>query len=232
MNGFGLTLGALNYAELTLALIALALLMKRHALGRYKSLTAILMLSPLLSGAFFLLNHYLNSTNRHLSYEIYFYSYWSISIVEAVLMFMFCYEILTRLFSPFPELRSISTRLFGSAVFLCCVVSARFFFIQHMSGARILVAEAVQISLLEGGITFLTAMVIFVSLRPLGLRFRNRLPDFGLGLIFFAAGVFFKMMAGGAPWTLILGGVVICAQLISWIVAIAWPESARQIVSV
>jgi hypothetical protein len=183
------------------------------------------------TGIFFLLNHYLNSTNRHLLYEIYFYSYWSISIVESVLMFMFCYEILTRLFSSLPELRSISTRVFGWAVFLCCAVSARFFFIQHMSAVRLLVAEAGQIKLLEVGITFLTAVVIFVSLRPLGLRVRSRLPAFGLGLIFCAMGIFLTM-THGAPWIMILGSVAICAQLISWIVAIAWPESARQIVSV
>ena len=214
-----------------MALIALALLAKRHALGRYKSLTAILIVSPLWTGVFFFLSHYLYSTNRHLLYEIYFYLYWSVWIVEAILMFIFCYEILTRLFSSLPEVRSISTRIFGCAVFLCCAICARFFFMPHMSTARLLVSEVGQLKLLEVGITLLTAMVVFVCLRPLGVRFRSRLPAFGLGLIFCAMGIFLTM-THGAPWIMILGGVAICAQLISWIVAIAWPESAREIVSV
>jgi len=227
--------GALIYAEVVLALIALILLAKKHALGQYKSLAAILIFIFLGNVVGLVLTH-LHPADRHLLYEIYFYSYWSGWIVEAILMPMFCYGILTRLFSSLPELRSISTRVFGWIVVFWCVVSARFFFMPHMSAARFLTVEATQLKLLEGSLSLLTAMVVFVCIRPLGLRPRGPLPAFGFGLIFSAMIVFssplFRNWAQYYSSIVIFGGVAICAQLISWVAAISWSESASQIVSV
>ena len=77
--------GALTYVPAVLALTALILLAKRHALGQYKSLAAILMF--LFSGGVVgLVMTHLHPTNRHLLYEIYFYYFWSGWIVEAILM--------------------------------------------------------------------------------------------------------------------------------------------------
>jgi hypothetical protein len=242
MNGFGSTNAlaetvsvALICVEAILALIALILLAKKHALGQYKSLAAILIFifsgnvvgSPIT---------HLHPTNRHLLSEIYFYSFWSGWIVEAILMPIFCYGILTRLFSSLPELRSISTRVFGWIVFLWCAVSASFFFMPHMNAMHLMVAEATQLKRLEGGISLLTAMVVFVCIRPLGLQLRSPLPAFGLGLIFSAMIIFSSGFGRTDPqryiWIMIFGSVAICAQLISWVAAISWSEPARQTVSV
>jgi hypothetical protein len=236
-NGFGLIThidGALIYVEVALPLIALALLAKKHALGQYKSLAAIFVVLFLGSVAGLVMTH-LHPANRHLLYEVYFYYFWSASIVGAILMLMFCYGILTRLFSSLPELRSISTRVFGWIVVFWCVVSARFFFMPNMSAARFLAVEATQLKLLEGSLSLLTAMVVFVCIRPLGLRLRGPLPAFGLGLIFSAMIVFssplFRNWAQYYSSIVIFGGVAICAQLIAWVAAISWSEPAQQIVS-
>jgi hypothetical protein len=238
MDGFGLThiLGvAFPYVEPVLALTALILLAKKHALGQYKSL-AVILIFIFLGNVVGTLTAHLHPTNRHLLYEIYFYSFWSVWIVEAILMPVFCYGILTRLFSSLPELRSISTRVFGWIVFSWCVVSARFSFMPHINAMHLIAAEANQLKRLEGGISLLTAMVVFVCIRPLGLRLRSRLPAFGLGLIFSAMEVFSVHLSVIAPrhfvWIVIFGGVAICAQLISWVAAILWSEPARQTVGV
>lgn len=224
---------ALDYVEVVLALIALILLAKRHALGRYKSLVAILIFIFSTSVVGLLMAH-LHPTNRHLLYEVYFYWYWSGTIVEAILMPIFCYEILTWLFSSLPEMRSIATRVFGFSVLLWCARLASFFFIPHLNAARLLAVEATQLKLLEGGLSLLTAMVVFVSIRPLGLRLRSPLPAFGLGLIFSAMIVFSYGLFTNAPqyyfWTGIFGSIAICAQLLSWVAAISWSEPARQVV--
>jgi hypothetical protein len=230
-------IGVLTYVEVVLALIALALLGKKHALSQYKSLAAILILTPSMTVVFSLLTHYLYSTDRHLLYEIYFYMFWPNSIVEAILIVMFCYVVLTRLFSSLPELRSISTRVFGWIVFFWCAVSARFFFMPHMNAVHLMVAEATQLKLLEGGVSFLTGMVVFVSIRPLRLLLRSRLPAFGLGLIFCAMGIFFDHLSvefkiALGHWIMILGSGAICAQLISWVAGIVWREPVREVVSV
>ena len=226
--------GALAYVEVVLVLIALILLVKRHGLGRYKSLAAILIFI-FLGNVFGLVMMHLHPTDRHLLYEVYFYWYWSASIVEAILMLVFCHGILTRLFSSSPELRSISTRVFGWIVFLWCAVSASFVFMPHMNGWHLVAAEAIQLKQLEGGISLLTTMVVFVCIRPLGLRLRSPLPAFGLGLIFSAMIVFsysFRNTPQHYFWIVIFGSAAICAQLISWVAAISWSEPARQIVSV
>jgi hypothetical protein len=238
MNGFGLThpvSALLPYAEAVLALTALILLAKKHALGQYKSL-AVILVFIFLANAVATLTAHLHPTNRHLPYEIYFYSFWSVWIVEAILMPVFCYGILTRLFSSLPELRSISTRVFAWIVLSWCVVSASFFFMPHRNAMHLIAAEATQLKRLEEGISLLTAMVVFVCIRPLGLRLRSRLPAFGLGLIFSAMEIFSGHLSAIAPrhfvWIVIFGGVAICAQLISWVAAILWSEPARQTVSV
>jgi hypothetical protein len=238
MNGFGLMAhikGALIYVPAVLALIALILLAKKHAFGQYKSLAAILIFIFSGSVVAFALTQ-MHPANRRLLYEIYFYYFWSGWIVEVILMPIFCYGILTRLFSSLPELRSISTRVFKWIVFVWCAVSASLFFMQNLNAMQLMVAEATQLKLLEGGISLLTAMIVFVSVRPLGLRLRSPLPAFGLGLIFSAMIVFSHPLFINSPqyysWIVIFGGVAICAQLISWVAAISWSEPARQIVSV
>jgi hypothetical protein len=227
-------IGALTYVEVVLPLIALALLTKKHAFGQYKSLAAILMFL-FLGGVVGLVMTHLHPTNRHLLYEVYFYCFWSGSIVEAILMPIFCYGILTRLFSSLPEMGSISTRVFGFFVLLWCARLASFFFMPHMNAARLLAVEATQLKLLEGSLSLLTAMVVFVCIRPLGLRLRGPMPAFGLGLIFSAMIVFssplFRNWAQYYSWIMIFGGIAICAQLIFWVAAISWSEPARQIVS-
>jgi hypothetical protein len=227
-------IGALTYVEAVLALIALALLAKKHALGQYKSLVAIL-ISIFLGNVVGLVLTHLHPADRHLLYEIYFYSYWSGWIVEAILMTIFCYGILTQLFSSLPELRSISTRVFNWIVFVWCAVSARLFFMPHMKVVHLLAAEATQLKLLEGGISLLTAMIVFVCMRPLGLHLRGPLPAFGLGLIFSAMIVFSSPLSRNwaqyYSWIVIFGSVAFCAQLISWVAAILWSEPARQIES-
>jgi len=241
MNGFGLThiIRALPYVEGVLALIALTLLVKNHVLGQYKSLAAILVLifSWSVYYVFNFLTSYQHPADRHLLNEIYFYFYWSSLAVEAILMPIFCYRVLTRLFSSLPEMLSISTRVFLWIVFLWCVMSARFFFMPHMNAFRLIAVEAIQLRLLEGGVSVLTAMVVFVCIRPLGLRLRSPLPAFGLGLIFSAMIIFSHELLGkNSPqhyfWIVIFGSVALCAQLISWVAGISWSEPARQIVSV
>jgi hypothetical protein len=238
MNGFGLAhiIGALPYVEVVLVLSALALLVKKHASGQYKSLVAVLIL--IFSGSVVgLLITHLHPADRHLLYVIYFYSFWSGWIVETILMPIFCYGILMRLFSSLPAMQSVSTRVFGWIVLLWCAVCARFFFMPHMKGFRLMTFEATQLRLLEGGISLFTAMIVFVCIRPLGLRLRSPLPAFSLGLIFSAMGIFSSPLFRGTTaqqykWIVIFGSVVLCAQLISWVAGISWGEPARQIVSV
>ena len=228
-------IGALTYIEVMLALLALALLAKKHALGQYKSLVAILIFifSADVVGSLIAHQH---PANLHLVREIYFYFYWSASIVEAILMLIFCYGILTRLFSSLPEMRSVSTRVFGWIVLLWCAGSTSFFFTPHMKAARLLAVEITQLKLLEGGISLLTAMVVFICIRPLGHRLRGPMPAFGLGLIFsamivFSNSLFRNYSAQYYFWIVIFGSGAICAQLISWVAAISWSEPAGQIVS-
>jgi hypothetical protein len=105
----------------------------------------------------------------------------------------------------------------------------------HMNGFHLVVAEATQLKPLEGGISLLTATVVFGCMRPLGLRLRSPLPAFGIGLIFSAMIVFSYGLFQHSPqvyiWTVQFGSVAICAQLLSWVAAISWSERARRIVS-
>ncbi len=234
MNGSGLTQAisvALLLLEAVLALIALVLLVKKHALGQYKSLTAILMLMLFASVVNLIFPH-LHPTDRHLLYSVYFYWFWSAAAVETILMLVFCHGILMRVFWSFPKLQSISTRVFWLVVFLWVAASVSFDLIPPISGARLVMAEGSQLRLLEGGVSFLAALVVFACIRSLGLELRSRLPGFGLGLMFFAMNIFSTRLNAqfDRNWVMIFVSLAICAQLLSWIAAVSWPEPAREVV--
>jgi hypothetical protein len=245
MNGFRSThiiLMALQSVEAGLALIALILLGAKHAWGQYKSLAAVLVLI-VWGGAVSLLTVQLSGIiERHLAYRIYFWCFWSSFIVEAILMLLFCYWILTHLFSSVPKLRFASTRVFWAIVLLWGVMSVSHRFNPPMTAMRLLIADATQLKLLEGEVAFFTAVTIFACIRPLGLQLRSPLPAFGLGLMFSAMSIFSDQLLssgllGGIgvwkfKWFAIFGGVAVCAQLLCWVAAVSWSEPERQIVSV
>jgi hypothetical protein len=158
-------------------------------------------------------------------------------VVESILMLVFCYGILARLFSSSPKLRTISTRVFLGIVFLWCALSASLFFEPHLKGVRLVIAAATQFQGLVMGVSFLTAVAVFVCIRPFGLQIRSPLPAFGLSLIFCAMGIFSGHLYGRISelqynWLQIFSGVAVCAVLLCWVAAISWSESARQTVSV
>lgn len=228
---------ALTYVEAGLVLIAVTLLSAKHAWGRYKSLAAIFMVI-LCGNAVCLMSVQLSGIiDRHLAYRIYFDSYWSSWIVEAILMIVFCYGILTRLFWSVPNLRFIAMRVFWAIVLLWVVMSAGPLFRPHLTAMRLVVADATQLQQLAEQVSLFTAVTVFASIRPLGIELRSPLPAFGLGLVF-SAMIFFsdQFMAGaGGAWTFqrleIFDGAVVCAQLMCWIAAICWLEDGREIVS-
>jgi hypothetical protein len=237
LNGFELSQifrVVLPYAKEGLALLVLCLLVKQGALSRYKSLLALLLLIFLTNGFGLLFSH-LRPT--HLLYGFYFYSFWLGSMIQAILMLAFCYELLMRVFSSLPELQSISTRVFRWVVVLGCVSSAVLGFSPSFSGTRLFVEEIIQLSLLQGLICFCTALVVFAYLRTLGLPLRSRISGFALGILFSAMSVFPTHLPGELQmehyvWIAIFVCAAVCAQLISWVAAMLWPEPVRVIVAV
>ena len=228
---------ALTYLEAGLVLIAVTLLSAKHAWGRYKTLAAILVFLLWGSALSLLTPHLYKVVERHLLYKIYFYSYWLSFIVEAILMVVFCYGILTRLFWSVPNLRFIAIRVFWGIVLLWGAMSAGPLFRPHLTAMRLVVPVATQVQQLADEVSLFTAVTVFASIRPLGIELRSPLPAFGLGLVFSAMILFsdqFMTGAGGA-WTFqrleIFDGAVVCAQLMCWIAAISWLEDGREIVS-
>ena len=78
----------------------------------------------------------------------------------------------------------------------------------HMNAARFLVVEATQLKLLEGSLSLLTAMVVFLCIGPPGRRLRGPLPALGLGLIFICDDRIFVSAVTNSPehysWIVIL----------------------------
>lgn len=226
-----------SYLEAGLALIALTLLGARHAWGRYRSLTAFFGFLLWGNTARLLIPHLHKFVERHLLYKIYFDCYWSSWIVEAILMIVFCYGILTRLFWSVPNLRFIAIRVFWAIVLLWGVMSASQLFAPYLSGMRLVVADAEQLQQLAGEVALFTAVTVFAGIRPLGIELRSPLPAFGLGLGFSAMILFSDQLmtstrgAGGFQRFMIFDGAVVCAQLLCWIAAISWLEDGREIVS-
>jgi len=235
-SNFSVTSNALLIAQGLLGLMAILLLVKKHAIGRYKSLTAILILL-LIPGAVCgvvmpAVTHLYPSYPRSVFYAYYFYSYWSLTAAQTILMFIFCCGIMVRSLLLLPGLQRDSIRACIWAGSLICVYSAATAAYAHLVSARLLVATISLIQMQLAAVSLCVILFVFVYMRRLGFERHSSLAWFNLGLLFSVLGIYAPLIWSHSPngyvWCVIVQNLAICIQLGCWIVALALPEAVPQ----
>jgi hypothetical protein len=240
MSGFGSTkelVTTFSYvsscAGMALALAGLILLVKKQTFRRYKSLAGLLVL-PLLSGAvlFVVKAKMVGASDRHLLYETYFYCYWSFATAETILMFVFCFEVLTQLFSSLPRVKIFSIRIFWGFVFLSSISCGLVLFRPHLYGWRVWTSAVITLRQSEAVSSLCVALAVFLCMRLFGLQTRKQLLGLSLGLLFYAVSVvgiplLFQLHSGGNQWSGTFVGLAVCAQFLCWAVALSLSDTVR-----
>ena len=218
----------LVYAEPLLSLVVLIAFLKAGLGCRLPATRNYLFLR---NGATVLLfgileiNHFIAITSLA-QYKAYFYTYWTLYLVGAVLIFFVIREIYSELMRPVPHLRKLGMMAFRWAIAISCIiaaiiaVSASVAPIHNFAAKLVYVAQLCyhSISVLE------LCLLAFVALtiQSLGRSFRSPLFGLALGLGIEAASVFLvasvNIWEKARFWTFanLLNEIVIIAVLIMW----------------
>lgn len=165
-------------------------------------------------------------------YSLYFYSYWALELMEALIRIIVIWELLEGVSRDIQHHRNCSARdlAFGFVVFLiCCIIFAWYL----VSGSSSSIRNVMQASIAADT---LTVGVALLSLRwsvRCGLRFRSHAMTISLGMaVFVLSKVLVHWVAGlhhASHWSILERGLkplyLIC--LLAWCVYLYLDEPAK-----
>ncbi len=168
----------------------------------------------------------------HAYFSVYFFSYWTIYIVSAALLFFICLEVFRSALSAFPGLMRIGLALFRWAILISLIVT--FFSISFVHFGAHIIPEVADGLMRAVGVLAL-CLLAFLCLGMNALRLSARDAAFGIALGFglMSANDFtFASLVSAhvsltAPLQFAYEALVLAALLI-WTVYCAWPEPARK----
>lgn len=226
----------LMYAEPLLSLVVLIAFLKSGLARRLPATRNYLFLrigsTILLYGI--LEMHHLIAIAGTTQYQIYFYTYWTLYLAGAVLIFFVIREIYSELMRPVPHLRRLGMMAFRWAVAISCIFagivlfSAGFVPAHNLGGKLVYLAQLSfrSVSVLE---LCLLAFVV-LTIHSMGRSFRSPLFGIALGLGIEAASEFLVntvvIWRHEKVWSaanLVTEGVIV-AVLLTWTVYFLLPE--------
>lgn len=227
---------ALLYLEPLACLGALILMFRRSQIRQYLCLAALLA-TRLVSDAICI--PVLHMGGRQLTalsaYKIYFYTYWSSYVVEAVLGFLLIASLYRLAMVPLPGLRRLGKMMFQLAACLGVVIAVTLAFSPHLSGQPFFTNFFMQLQRVQSVITLCMLLFVCLVAGPLGLSFRSKIVGISLGL-----GVMATADLVGSAWLAdkksmasvydIMNGLAILAALSIWSAYFAMPEPKRRMI--
>jgi hypothetical protein len=169
---------------------------------------------------------------KNIFFTAYFYTYWTIYIASAVLLFFVCMEVFRSALSAFPGLMKFSIVIFRWAVLASVIVSFSTISFPHRG---ILLIPSVALGMMRSVSIVELCLLGFLCLGMNALRLSARDMAFGiaLGLGVMSANDFVQSMVISthtsltAPWQFVYESVILLA-LGMWVAYCALPEPARQ----
>jgi len=169
---------------------------------------------------------------KNLFFTAYFYTYWTIYIASAVLLFFVCMEVFRSALSAFPGLTKFSIVIFRWAVLASVIVSFSTISFSHRG---IMLIPSVAFGLMHSVSIVELCLLGFLCLCMNALRLSPHDLSFGIALGFgvFSANEFVATLLISihtsltAPWQFVYQAVIL-ATLGMWVAYCALPEPARQ----
>ena len=227
-------LNVLTYLEPTLCAVALIILCLSRSARKFLFLTAFLAIrlcSTLVCLAFMRLSS--AGIERHLAYELYFYTYWISYAVEAILSLVVIYSVFNIAMRPLPGLQRLGILVFRWAaaisVALAFVVACN----SHDSGSEMIRLVVTQLQQTSSILTLCLLLFVCFAVRPMGLDYWSRIfgLSFGLGIMATASlidSAWITKSPNVHSALSVANGVATCLTFVIWSTYFAFPEKKQR----
>ncbi len=172
---------------------------------------------------------------RHAAYKLYFYTYWSTYVLEAVVSVYVVLGIFQLAMTPLPGLRNLGMLVFRWAaaisVAITLIVSAG----PHEPGKLFLMSLVMLLQQISSVLTLCLLLFVCFAIRPMGLTFRSRIfgVSFGLGLLSacnLSQAAWFPHSPHIDSFVNMFTGIIGCLTLCVWSAYFSLPEPKRRII--
>lgn len=227
----------LVYAEAFASGVALLLLARRKQLRTYKFFALYLALHLVMG--FSLISIYQVSSvyiNKYLAYKLYFYSYWSGYVAEAVLIFLTIQSMFKLAMEPLEGLQRLGLLIFRWAASISMILAVATSITPGLTSTSFIIGAASQLQRSQSILTLCLLLFLCLAAQPLGLTYRSRV--FGISLGF---GILATFELVQSAWlshnpqlfslmNVIRGSAVIFSILL-WIGYFVLPEPKRKLIT-
>jgi hypothetical protein len=228
----GFVMSAMSVSEFVLWITLALLFWKKRLTRRFPAMGAYLALHVASTPILLAVLYAQSRPWGHAYFSIYFFSYWTIYIVSAVLLFFICFEVFRSALSAFPGLMRIGVALFRWAVLMSLIVT--FFSISFVHfGVNIIPEIADGLMRAVGVLTLCLLAFLCLGMNALRLSARDAAFGIALGFGLMSANDFtFASLVSAhvsltAPLQFAYEALVLVALFI-WTVYCALPEPARK----
>jgi len=233
MNAF---LAYLGYLEPILCGMLIYFMMRNKSVHQFKYLVALLGVrfgcSVICLPLLYLCGRRLSV---HVTYPIYFYTYWGCYALEAILSLMVIYSIFKLAMAPLKGLQTLGILVFRWVAAISVAVSIGVAVTPHLSGVKFMTAMITQLQQTSSILTLCLLLFVCFAIRPMGLSFRSRIFGVSLGLGFLAT-----ISLVNSAWIAhnpsmfsvfsLVNGLAVGLTLLTWSAYFAFPEPKRRII--
>lgn len=167
------------------------------------------------------------------SYPAYFYGYWAVSAISAVLSFIVIHEIFRNAFKPYEALRDLAGIMFRWTALVLVLVAAILAVVD--SGAGELMVMKIILSVERGILVMQAGMLLFLMLfsSRLGMTWKHHGFGISLGFGIYALAQLtvnsLRAQLGPSfdPTYSLLQSCFYALAVIIWVAYLIWPEPAR-----
>ena len=172
---------------------------------------------------------------RGVAYKLYFYTYWSTYLLEAVICVFVVVGVFQLAMAPLPGLRKLGMLVFHWAAAISLVLALLIGASPQQSGTGRILAFITQLQQISSVLTLCLLLFVCFAVRPMGLSFRSRIFGISIGLGLMSATSLSRSawMAHGFHLDSIVNvieGIVGCATLSVWSAYFLIPEPKRRII--
>jgi hypothetical protein len=185
-----------------------------------------------LSLIYFSLHHVIE---RHLAYQVYFYTYWFSYALEAILSLAVIYSIFKLAMAPLKGLQTLGMLVFRWVAAISVAVAIGVAVAPHASGTTFLVSMITQLQQTSSILTLCLLLFVCFAIRPMGLSYRSRIFGVSLGLGFLATvslvnSAWIAHNANMYSAFSVINGFAVGLTLLIWSAYFAFPEPKRRII--
>lgn len=227
----------LSYLEPILCAMVLILLLRSREAKNFIFLAALLSVK-IISSAICLPVLYFapqHTIEKHLAYQLYFYTYWLSYALEAILSLLVIYSIFKLAMAPLKGLQTLGMLVFRWVAAISIAVSIGVAFTPHLNGLKFMVAMVTQLQQTSSILTLCLLLFVCFAIVPMGLSYRSRIFGVSFGLGFLATTELVRsawLSHSSLMYSTVntISGLTICLTLVVWSTYFAFPEPKRRLI--